>query len=75
MKKFILKISVITVFLAFSLSPVWSQPPPPALHAATSDQASGAGAPIGSGTLLLLGMAALYGGRKIYDMHSSENEE
>ena len=29
------------------------------------------GAPIGSGTLLLIGLAGLYGGKKVYNMRKS----
>jgi len=31
----------------------------------------GAGAPVGSGTLLLIGLAGLYGGKKVYGMRKS----
>ena len=32
---------------------------------------AGAGAPVGSGTLLLLGLAGLYGGKKVYRVRKS----
>ncbi len=32
---------------------------------------AGAGAPVGSGTLLLLGLAGLYGGKKAYRMQKN----
>lgn len=57
--------------LVFMLSAaVFSQsaPPPPASHGQTSHQApaEGGAAPIGSGTLILLTLGALYGVRKYY---------
>ena len=35
----------------------------------------GGGAPIGSGTLILLALAAAYGGRKVYVVNIAENPE
>ncbi len=32
---------------------------------------TGSGAPVGSGTLLLLSLASLYGGKKVYNMRKS----
>ena len=54
--------------LVFMLSAaVFSQsaPPPPANHGQTAHQAPGGEAPIGSGTLILLTLGALYGIHKI----------
>lgn len=51
-------------FIAFSQSP---PPPPPEGHGSQGNQVpSGPTAPIGSGTLILIGLAALYGGRKLH---------
>lgn len=72
MKKIIIKISILAILLGTSIPQVWSQPPPPANHSETNNQVPGGGAPIGNGTLLLLGMAALYGGRKIYKIQKEE---
>ena len=78
MKKILIQLSFIAFLLLTSLSPVWSQPHPapvlPPEHGSDADQPA-AGAPVGGGTLLLLGMAALYGGRKIYALRSSEDAE
>ena len=55
--------------LVFMLSAaVFSQsaPPPPANHGQTTHQEPGGAAPIGSGTLILLTLGALYGVHKIY---------
>lgn len=35
----------------------------------------GGGAPIGGGTFILIGLAAAYGGKKLYNMNKEELEE
>jgi hypothetical protein len=35
----------------------------------------GGGAPIGGGTLILIGLAAVYGGKKLYNLNKEELEE
>ena len=77
MKKILIQLSFIAFLIVTSLSPVWSQPHPPVTppqHGSDADQPA-AGAPVGGGTLLLLGMAALYGGRKVYALRTSEDAE
>lgn len=69
MKSF-LKLLTIAVFLLASTPILNAQTPPhPNNGAAPSigngNTPVGAGAPIGSGTLLLLGLAGLYGGKKL----------
>jgi len=75
MKKIIFKLSVIIVLLLITNSPVWSQPPPPANHSETGNAPPGGGAPIGSGTQMLVILAALYGSRKVYLMSNSKEKE
>ena len=75
MKKIIFKLSVILFLFITSLSPVWSQPPPPANHSETGNAPPGGGAPIGSGTQMLVILAALYGSRKVYLMSNSKEKE
>jgi hypothetical protein len=75
MKKIIFKISVITFLIFTAISPVCSQPPPPADHSQTGDQVPGGGAPIGNGTFILLFLSALYSGRKVYRMQSTNKTE
>jgi len=72
MKKMIIKIAILAIFLTTSIPQVWSQPPPPANHSETNNQVPGGGAPIGNGTLLLLSLAALYGVQKFYMIHNEE---
>ena len=58
--------------IAFSQS---SPPPPPEGHGSQGNQAPhGSTAPIGSGTLILIGLAALYGGRKLHILKNEEKE-
>lgn len=48
-------------------------PPPPSVHG-TADNAppgGGAGAPIGEGMFLLIGLAGMYAGKKMYDLRKS----
>jgi hypothetical protein len=45
-------------------------PPPPTEHGIEGNQ--DAGAPIGGGLFILLGLGAAYGGKKIYDMKKEE---
>ena len=45
-------------------------PPPPPGHGSTGN-VPGGGNPIGGGLLILLGLGAAYGGKKIYQMRKS----
>ena len=72
--KNIVKIFVLTLFVLVLIVPptsVFAQDPPPpppgAGHGAGGSQVPGGGAPIGSGMVLLIAMAAGYGGKKVYD--------
>ncbi len=65
--------------LLFSIQTVsFSQPPPPPPptigHGAAANQPGG-GAPIGDGMFFLIGLAGLYGGKKLYDLRKSPNAE
>ena len=68
-----------TLILLFSIHTVsLSQPPPPpaAAHGTAANSPAGAGAaPIGEGMFLLLGLAGLYGGKKIYDLRKPLKEK
>ncbi len=81
MKKYFNIFKPLMVFaLVFALHAVTlSQPPPPPPsigHGATGNNPPGAGAPIGEGMFLLIGLAGLYGGRKVYDLRKSlKNKE
>ena len=64
---------VFTLFTAnvFSQDP---PPPPTAGHGATGNQ-DGGGAPIGDGLLILLGLGAAYGGKKLYHLFNEKKED
>lgn len=70
MKKYFKILNTLLVLgLFFGIQTVsFSQPPPPASHAQSGDQGPvGGGAPIGEGVYILIGLAGLYAGKKIYD--------
>jgi hypothetical protein len=66
---FALLISIHTVSVA--------QPPPPPDHGGggNTPPGGGAGAPIGEGVFILLGLAGLYGGKKVYNIRKEVKSE
>jgi hypothetical protein len=50
-------------------------PPPPAGHGLANDNPPGGGAPIGDGMFLLLGLAGMYGAKKLFDLRRQVNRE
>lgn len=54
----------------------FAQPPDPpgGGHGMTGDQAPGGGAPVGSGLVVLLGMGAAYGAKKIFQVNKKLEE-
>lgn len=73
--KAIHRLIVITGFLFLSIGAI-SQPPPPPADPGTGGNApvGASGAPVGSGTLLLIGLAGLYAARKLY-IHNTEDSD
>ena len=68
MKKLRLMIAGLFVF-GLSLGLLADNPPdPPGEHGTDEDQPGGE-APIGAGTLLLIGLSAVYGGKKVYNLN------
>jgi len=75
MKK-IYNLVLVTGMLLLSLGAV-SQPPPPPGNP-SSDVVGGnapVGAPVGSGTIILITLAAAYAGRKAYQLHTESEQE
>lgn len=75
----VLKRITLTVLVVYSLTLGFNAigqvpPPPPAGGHGQSGNREG-GAPIGGGLFILLGLAAAYGGKKLYDIRKEKLEE
>lgn len=75
-----LKILYILLFLTLttSLQTAFAQPPPPGNQSnglGTSGDPIGAGAPVGSGEIFLLILAAMYGAKKVYSYRTNQVKE
>ena len=73
-------LAFMAIFSLFSMATYADDPPPPPGGSSgppSSDNNSklGGGAPVGSGLLILLGLGAAYGGKKVYDLRKKEIEE
>jgi len=77
MKKFIsiFTVLIITLFLSTPLLHADTGEPGNPPEQPTGDTPIGGGAPIGGGSFILLGMAAAYGGRKLYVINKEELED
>lgn len=75
MKKKSIVIALV-IFLTLNINQLMAQapPPPPPDHGTTGNQ-NGGNAPVGSGVLILLGLGAIYGGKKVYDVRKEKLEE
>lgn len=75
MKKMNLKKYILSFLLMFAVTMVLaSDPPDPGGDPGTAPPLGG-GAPIGGGTLLLLGLGAAYGTKKVYNLFKENLEE
>lgn len=74
MKKSIITLLVIIASVTTTNLLAQAPPPPPPDHGETGNQ-NGGNAPIGSGIFILLGLGAVYGGKKIYGMRKENLEE
>ena len=76
MKKNIKTFFLVLVFSLFAATGFTQPPPPPtgAGHGASGNQ-TGGNAPIGGGLLILLGLGAAYGAKKLYSQSAEEIEE
>lgn len=70
MKKYIKALLFTIVFSFFALSGMSQNPPPPPSggHGQSGNQ-QGGNAPVGSGMVILLGLGAAYGSKKVYDLN------
>jgi len=77
------KFRIIKAFIAFMLylsingvSVAQPPPPPPSGgHGISGNRPPGAGAPIGEGMFLLLGLVGLYGGKKVNSLRKQMKSE
>jgi hypothetical protein len=70
----IFKLALALTILIGSNAISLAQPPPPSAsqHGTGGNQAP-SGAPIGEGMFFLIGLAGLYGGKKVYDFRKEAN--
>lgn len=68
--------SLLILLFTFATATMFSQapPPPPPNHGSTGNT-NGGTAPIGSGLVILIGLATAYGGRKLYVIKKESLEE
>ena len=77
-KKFKIWNIVLLLLLASALQTATAQPPHPDNQSNGSTNGGnpiGAGAPVGSGQIILLVLAAMYGGKKLYHYKSDQVKE
>jgi len=65
---------ILGLTLSFNAIAQDTPPSPPSSHGETTNQEGGR-APIGGGLLILIGLGAAYGGRKLYQMRKENLEE
>ena len=73
MKKIIITLLVIIASVTTTNLIAQAPPPPPPDHGETGNQ-NGGNAPVGSGIFILLGLGAVYGGKKVYDLKNEKQE-
>lgn len=68
--------SLLILLFTFATATIFAQapPPPPPDHGETGNT-NGGTAPIGSGLVILLGLGAAYGVRKVYHLNKESLEE
>ncbi|MFA5971103.1 MAG: hypothetical protein WC780_02030 [Lentimicrobiaceae bacterium] len=77
MKKIFIAI-IVAVFVGLNLGVIADPPPPPpdpTIAGSNSPVGDSSGAPIGSGITLLISLAGLYGGKKVYDAKRESKKE
>jgi hypothetical protein len=75
MKTNIAKVILTVSFLLYGFGLMAQTPPHPPGHGAGTNQAPGGpSAPIGSGMILLIGLSAAYGAKKVYSARQEEQE-
>lgn len=70
----LVKVIIALLILIYFTSISVAQPPPPPPnggHGIGNNSPPGGGAPIGDAMYLLIGLAGLYGGKKVYELRKS----
>ena len=69
-------ISLLIIIASVTTTSLFAQvpPPPPPGHGQTGNQ-TGGNAPIGGGLFILIGLSAIYGGKKLYDFKIEKLED
>jgi hypothetical protein len=76
MKTNIAKVILTVSFLIYGFGLMAQAPPHPPGHGSSTNEAPGPGpgAPIGSGMVILIGLSAVYGAKKVYSTRQEEQE-
>ena len=77
MKRKIKTLVISVALMLFAINSFGQVPPPPpsgAGHGASGNQ-NGGSAPIGGGLFILLGLGAVYGGKRVYSLYTEDKEE
>jgi hypothetical protein len=76
MKGKIFLLAAILMFVALSEIAMGQPPPPPPSggHGINNNQPAGAGAPVGSGVIILITLSAAYGTKKMYNARRKKME-
>jgi hypothetical protein len=77
MKKITITITAILLLIAlpFFVSAQQKSPGDPGGEPTGSDPPLGGGAPLGGGLIILIGLGAIYGGKKTYKLYLDRKEE
>ncbi len=78
MKKNISITIIMSLFFVLSFMPsafATGGPPDPSADPTTGGTPIGGGAPVGGGAFILMGLAAVYGSKKVYDLYKDNKEE
>jgi hypothetical protein len=71
------KLIFTVIFLLFNTLVMLAQNPPnpPDVHGGNNDQGPGGNAAVASGTVILIGLGVLYGGKRFYDLRNRTKKD
>ena len=69
-----IKLIITGIFFFFLTSGILAQgpPDPPDGHGSDQDEEPGGNAPLSGGLIILMGLGAAYGGKKVFDLRKEE---